>query len=133
MELLLFSLDRPRYRLDSPRAGPWRPFDVLALPSKDWALVYWDDVSMVFVLRRAVPASWLSRREFRWLRPGDLQIIGLKIMSGMIPFDAVAEEVRRYRREIGAPLETIRINAWFLALRKETGRAAPAGSGPRPD
>ncbi|MCX5787898.1 MAG: hypothetical protein NTX64_05225 [Elusimicrobia bacterium] len=133
LELVLFSLDRPRYRLDSPRAGPWRPFDVLALPGKDWALVYWDDVSMVFVLRRAVPAPWLARREFRWLRPGDLQIIGLKTMSGMIPFDAVAEEVRRYRREIGAPVETLRLNAWFAALRKETGRAAPAGAGPRPD
>ena len=136
LELVLFSLDRPRYRMDSSKAGPWRPFDALALPARDWALVYWDDVSMVFVRRRAASADWLASREFRYLRPGDLQIVGLKTMSGMIPFAGVAQEVARYRKEIGAPAETVWINAWFAALRKETGHAAPtvpAGLGPRPD
>ncbi|MCX5797377.1 MAG: hypothetical protein NTY77_17945 [Elusimicrobia bacterium] len=133
LEVVLFSLDRPRYRLDSAKAGPWRPFDVLAMPAKDWALVYWDDISLVFVRRRAVPSAWLAAREFRYLRPGDLQIVGLKTVSGMIPLDAVAAEAARYRKEIGAPAETARINAWLAVLKKETGRAAPAGPGPRPD
>ncbi len=136
LEVVLFSLDRPRYRLDSRKAGPWRPFDVLAMSAKDWALVYWDDMSMVFVRRRAVPTTWIASHEFRYLRPGDLQIVGLKTMSGMIPFAGIAKEVARYSKEIGAPIETIRIIAWFAALQKETGRAAPAvtsGPGPRPD
>ena len=133
IELVLFNLTRTRYKDQSPQGGPWRPFDVLAMPERDWALVYWDDVSMIFVRRRSASADWLKRREFRYLRPGDLQVIALKTISGMIPFAPLAAEVERYRKEIGAPGEVWRLNAWLENLRRETGHPVPAPrSAPKP-
>jgi len=73
------------------------------LAGRDWPSLL-DDISMIFVRRRAAPAGWLSRKEFSCLRPGDLQVTALKTLSGMMPFEKVAAEVARYRREIGAQL-----------------------------
>jgi hypothetical protein len=131
-DVTLTLLKRPLYRSSRPDASPWRPFDVLGMPAPEWALVYWDDVSMIFVRRAAVPAGWLARREFRYLRPGDLQFVAIKTEAGDYPFEGVAAETRRYESEIGAPAETRRLTAWLANLRRETGRpAAVAVSPPR--
>ena len=49
-----------------------RGFSTLWFPDRDWALVYWDDVAMVFVRRHDAPAGLLERHEYRVLRPDDL-------------------------------------------------------------
>jgi len=49
-----------------------RGFSTLWFPASDWALVYWDDVAMVFVRRHKAPAGLLERHEYRVFRPDDL-------------------------------------------------------------
>ena len=88
------------------------------LPRIDWALVYWDSDAVVLARRSRVPARWLARHEFRWLRPNDLRQLGLYIVSGIAPLRAVATEVQRYRREIGDPQETLLLTSWFAEFEK---------------
>lgn len=38
-----------------------------------WALVYWDDIAMVFVRRQEAPPEWLARHEYHVIRPDDLE------------------------------------------------------------
>jgi hypothetical protein len=50
-----------------------RGFSSLWFPARLWALVYWDDVAMVFVRRDRAPAGLLDRHEYRVLLPDDLE------------------------------------------------------------
>ncbi len=50
-----------------------RGFSARWFPSRDWALVYWDDIAMVFVRRRNAPSALLERCEYRIIRPDDLE------------------------------------------------------------
>jgi hypothetical protein len=52
-----------------------RGFSTLWFPAADWALVYWDDVAMVFVRRDVTAPDLLKEHEFRVLRPDDLAYI----------------------------------------------------------
>jgi hypothetical protein len=49
-----------------------RGFSTIWFPAREWALVYWDDVAMVFVRRHGAPAGLLERHEYRVLRPDDI-------------------------------------------------------------
>jgi hypothetical protein len=50
-----------------------RGFSARWFPSSEWALVYWDDVAMVFVRRRDASAALLERLEYHVVRPDDLE------------------------------------------------------------
>ena len=70
--------DRPRQVL-----GPATPGDrptvefhttsALLFPPKDWALVHWDDVSMLFLRRTEARAEALGDSEYRFVQPEDTQ------------------------------------------------------------
>ena len=49
-----------------------RGFSALWFPTRQWALVYWDDVAMVFVRRDRASPDLLQRHEYGVIRPDDL-------------------------------------------------------------
>jgi len=49
-----------------------RGFSALWFPNRTWALVYWDDISMVLVRRETAPEELLDRHEYHVIRPDDL-------------------------------------------------------------
>ena len=121
IQMALIEIHRPLYKVFRGQLSPWRPFDVYTMPRSEWALVYWDDLAMFFVKREAVPADWLARHEFRHLRPGDLQVLGRRVVAGQVPYVEVAREIERFRRQANAPLELTRLDAWRTELRRELG------------
>jgi hypothetical protein len=58
-----------------------RGFSALWFPRSEWALVFWDDVAMVFVRRGAAPAGLLERSEYRVLRPDDFAFVQQEILA----------------------------------------------------
>jgi hypothetical protein len=59
-----------------PGAGPggeveMRAASALLFPGERFALVHWDDVSMLFLARTAERAARLARAEYRFVQPGD--------------------------------------------------------------
>ena len=72
-----------------------RGFSTLWFPNRDWALVYWDDVAMVFVRRRAAPAGLLERHEFPVLRPDDLPYLMDRLTTNPALLPAIAQELAR--------------------------------------
>jgi hypothetical protein len=109
----------------------WRPFITYAMPRSDWALVYWDQQSVLLVRRSKVPAEWLKPREYRLLRPHDTRYLGLLLTAGDIGFPDVEAEIARYEREIGDPIELLKLKVWLGEFRK--GLPAPRGAaGSRP-
>jgi hypothetical protein len=77
-------------RISTPRS-----FSALWFPSPAWALVYWDDVAMVLVQRRAVDPVWLARREYRVVRPDDLEFLRRGLASGALDRRAFRAELER--------------------------------------
>ncbi|MEK7858434.1 MAG: hypothetical protein AAB320_04750 [Elusimicrobiota bacterium] len=84
---------------DGSRKEFLRPWYRAYMPSQRWALVYWDPQVLLFVARRAVPASWLAAHEYRYVRPKDEAAFEEALRLGEIPKAAVAEEERRHLRE----------------------------------
>jgi hypothetical protein len=72
-----------------------RGFSTLWFPDREWALVYWDDVSMVFVRRHNAPTGLLERHEYRVLRPDDLAHLGDRLAKDPSLLPAVARELAR--------------------------------------
>jgi hypothetical protein len=76
-----------------------RPWYLTYLPRSRWALVYWDDMALVFVDRAKVPADWLAAHEYRWLLPGDDAARADALQRGEIPREAFAAEAARHGAE----------------------------------
>jgi hypothetical protein len=73
-----------------------RPYYLFFMPREDWALVYWDEKSLVFVRRSAVPAPWLAKFEYRYVRPGDDAAFAEALRRREIPLDRVKMEMKRH-------------------------------------
>jgi tetratricopeptide (TPR) repeat protein len=116
---------RARYGLeaavmDYPSYSGARVEDVLgpdadaALASPDWALVYWDDVALVYLPRRGRHAATIERDAYRAVKPAN----GAAGIARLIDDPARAAQVRaelaRHVRETGSSL------GWLLS-----GYAAP--------
>jgi Flp pilus assembly protein TadD len=86
------------------------------LNSPAWALVYWDDVALVY-LRRAGPFGAIAARdEYRHLRPANGAAALARTLEGGAPADAIATEVARNERETGSGMA--RTLAGALALHR---------------
>ena len=116
IELVLMDNDRHVVRLGN--VLPLRPFHAYAMPSPDWAMVYWDSQAMILVRRSSAPPGWLKRREYRLLRPHDLRQLGLSILSGYVTMEEVSAEISRYGREIGDPYQNLILARWLAEFRK---------------
>jgi hypothetical protein len=75
-----------------------RGFSTLWFPGREWALVYWDDVAMVFVRRRDAPPGLLERHEYKVLRPDDLSHLEQRLAADRTLLPFVAEELERAAR-----------------------------------
>jgi hypothetical protein len=72
-----------------------RGFSTLWFPAREWALVYWDDVAMVFVRRHGAPAGLLERNEYHVLRPDDLAYLEDRLTGDRALIPVVAWELGR--------------------------------------
>jgi len=72
-----------------------RGFSALWFPASRWALVYWDDVAMVLIRRKALAAADPALEEFRVVRPDDLDFVARQLASGAIDRGACARELER--------------------------------------
>jgi hypothetical protein len=90
----------PPIRVTDPHGTDlgFRGFSALWFPKKDWALVYWDDIAMVFVRRHNAPAGLLERHEYRVLRPDDLAHLEDRLSRDPSLLPVIAEELSRAAR-----------------------------------
>lgn len=72
-----------------------RGFSALWFRRADWALVYWDDVAMVFVRRNEAHRELIAELEYRLIRPDDLAHLGQQIAADQVNAGEVAAEVSR--------------------------------------
>ena len=87
----------PPIRVTSPagEAQGNRGFSALWFPKTEWALVYWDDVAMVFVRRHGAPPGLLSHHEYRVIQPDDLAYLERRLVDDPGLLDrAIAESLR---------------------------------------
>ena len=75
-----------------------------ALNSPEWALVYWDDVALVYLRRTGSLASVAERDEYRYLRPANGAAALSRALVAGAPPDAIAAEIARNARETGSAL-----------------------------
>lgn len=93
----------PPIRITDPAGNDLglRGFSSIWFPARDWALVYWDDVAMVFVRRNTAPASLLEQHEYRVLRPDDLSELVARIATnGDLRIQAAREAERALKNNI---------------------------------
>jgi tetratricopeptide (TPR) repeat protein len=71
-----------------------------ALSSKDWALVYWDDLSLVYLKRNGRFNAVIKKDEYRFVKPANgpyvVKVHDKQFMSGLM------EELNRNIRETGS-------------------------------
>ena len=75
-----------------------RGFSTLWFPAREWALVYWDDVAMVFVRRHGAPTGLLERHEYHVLRPDDLTHLEGRLAGDHALIPVIAQELGRAAR-----------------------------------
>jgi Flp pilus assembly protein TadD len=86
------------------------------LNSSAWALVYWDDVALVY-LRRAGPFGTVAARdEYRHLRPANGAAALARAIDRGVSTEAIAAEISRNERETGSGVA--RTLAGALALHR---------------
>jgi tetratricopeptide (TPR) repeat protein len=86
------------------------------LNGEEWALVYWDDVALVYVRRAGRFAALAARDEYRHLRPANGAAALARALRTGAPADAIAAEISRNERETGSALG--RTLAGVLALHR---------------
>ena len=72
-----------------------RGFSALWFPPRDWALVYWDDIAMVFVRRDQAHPDLLQRFEYQVIRPDDLEHLQWRLQHESGLRRMAQEEARR--------------------------------------
>ena len=80
-----------------PLARPWY---VEEFPRERWALVYWDELALIFVDRARAPAAWVAAHEYRWLHPGDDEAFKIATALAQIDQAAFAREKTRHDAEL---------------------------------
>ena len=76
-----------------------RPWYVSLLPRERWALVDWDEQSLLFVDRRRAPKDWLKAREYRWWRADDGEAVADALSRGEAKSAVVDAERARWEAE----------------------------------
>ncbi|MBI5882046.1 MAG: hypothetical protein HZB91_02960 [Elusimicrobia bacterium] len=98
---------RKAYRDGSTRKF-LRPWYLFTFPKERWALVYWDEQSLLIVDRRKAPAKWLAEHEYRWVRPFDDEAFAEALERKEIPANKVAAEKKRHDATV-ARLRAVRL------------------------
>ena len=93
-----------------------RGFSARWFPRRDWALVYWDDVAMVFVRRGDASPELVERFEYRIIRPDDLD--HLKWQLRQRPRSATAAALEAHGRLLRDPTTASRPPSQSSCQRK---------------
>jgi hypothetical protein len=97
--------DRPRPVLSPPIVPGGEPrvehhtSNALFFPRERFALVYWDDVAMIFLRRTPERAALLEREEYRFVHPEDWRATLAQAETDPLFRAAVREEIERRLRE----------------------------------
>ena len=91
-----------------------RPYYLFYMPKKDWALIYWDEKTLLFVKRSAIGEERMPA-DFELLRPGDEEIVEDAASRGEIDADRLRREALVHRRQM-EDLGGILPGPWALRL-----------------
>ena len=94
-----------------------RSWSEVYFPSRDWALVHWDDTAMVRVRRDAVGPAWLARAELE-LNPDDWPFVRGQVLAGELDPVVLGAELDR---KIAADPGCRRARALRAALERLMG------------
>ncbi|MBU2574492.1 MAG: hypothetical protein KKH28_10490 [Elusimicrobia bacterium] len=100
----------------------WRPAYLFYLPKKEWAVIYWDMKAVVLAKRDAVAAAWLAGREYKILRPDDMNNVAAAALEGEIRMGGINEEAQRFAGQAGAPESAKNYMADWLKLLENVCR-----------
>ncbi len=75
------------------------PLYQLQLPKEDWAIVYFDKKNFAAVKRKAVPALWLKRKEYKFIAPNALDNLDYPVYAGEISLKEIEKEIVKYSLE----------------------------------
>jgi tetratricopeptide (TPR) repeat protein len=100
----------------------------LGLTSPQWALVYWDDVGLVYLRRTERFASLIERDAYRHVRPANGPLHLRRLLGDRQVAPAVLAELDRNARETGSTLSALlhgyaalELGAWDDAIRRLEG------------
>lgn len=113
--VLDYPLDRGTLREETPDTD-------LGLQSSDWALVYWDDVALVYLRREGPYRAFAERDEYRQVKPASGAFHLRRRLKEGVPFAAVEAELRRNIGETGSATALALLGFAF----NEVGRYASA-------
>lgn len=77
---------------------------------QEWALIWWDALSVVLVRRSAVSPHFLARREYQFWAPLDFEAVHFGLKTGRIDARGLEREMRRNYDEAGSNF----INSYFF-------------------
>ncbi|MFC1521484.1 hypothetical protein ACFL6Y_03655 [Elusimicrobiota bacterium] len=78
-----------------------RSWHGMAFEKKQWALVWWDEVSLMFIRRGKMPLKWIKEHEYTTRFPIDPYITEYLAAKGKISIAQIQEELVRNSREAG--------------------------------
>ena len=96
-------MDYPSYSGD-PVETVLGPDADVALASPQWALVYWDDVALVYLRRDGPHAAVIARDEYRLVKPANDLASLARVLADPARAEAVRAELERNVRETGSSL-----------------------------
>jgi len=96
-------VDYPTYSGD-PVDDVLGPDADAALTSPDWALVYWDDVALVYLRRGGPHVAVIARDEYRWVKPANGEAGIARLLTDPARAEAARAELARNVRETGSSL-----------------------------
>jgi hypothetical protein len=76
-----------------------RAFSAAYFQQSSWALVYWDDLALIFVRRTDPAYAVLLQAEYRVVNPDDAPHLMQEIRSGRVEVGAALREVDRKLEE----------------------------------
>ena len=94
-----------------------QPFGASHFPVDDWALVYFDDLALVFVRRTPANAELIARDEYRHVRPESVRYQLQEIADGHVSAAGALDELARTLRRDPGCQRAQRLRAAILALR----------------
>jgi hypothetical protein len=93
-----------------------RAFSASYFQASRWALVYWDDQTLLFVRRNDPAAAPLLEEEYRLVNPDDVPYLLSRVARGEVNRRDVVQELDRRLGQDPDCLSARRLRALFLAL-----------------
>lgn len=98
-----------------------RGFSALWFPTRDWALIYWDETAMVFVRRSDARGDLLTTHEYSALRPDDLAYLQTLLEADPGLLERVVDEVGRALNQNPENGLALKLDRYFADRREATG------------